>query len=80
MYQSLSSISWNGQELQNILEPLIRKIVQEELTKKLARTPTQMDKMEREHILLNTSVWSEEEVSAIEQVQKELKEWPVETF
>lgn len=80
MYQPLSPISWNGQELQSILEPLIRKIVQEELTKKLACTPTQVDKLEREHILLNTSVWSEEEVFAIEQVQQELKEWPVETF
>ena len=54
------SIALNWPELQSVLEPFIRQIVQDELTK-LVKTATSPDKLARKRILLNTSVWTAEE-------------------
>jgi hypothetical protein len=51
----------NWPESPTALEPLIRQIVQEELTKLVGSLATLLGQPAREHILPNTSEWSEKE-------------------
>ncbi len=48
------SVVLNWSESSSVLEPLIRQIVQEELAK-LAKAPTQVDKLVKTHILPKTA-------------------------
>lgn len=39
-----------------------------------------INKSNNKHVLLNTSVWSENDIQSIEQVQKDMRKWTIKTL
>ncbi len=60
------------------LDPLQRKTVSEFIDFLLSKHPS--PHRDKKALLLHTSVWSDEDIQSIEEVQKELNTWQIPTF